>query len=127
MGLVVVATGCVSARTSQSLDRSYDAAAVRLREPPRRSTSERADFAGRPFGPTGARCNRRSGGPGSPALALMAHRAHALVHAGRAEGSLRPAELGFEAWNLPLARPYAFGEADMYMVELRQRFPAAGS
>jgi cobalt-zinc-cadmium efflux system outer membrane protein len=63
----------------------------------------------------------------SPALAVMAHRARALVHAGRAEGSLRPAELGFEAWNLPLARPYALGEADMYMVELRQGFPAAGS
>lgn len=63
----------------------------------------------------------------SPALAVMAHRARALVHAGRAEGSLPPAELGFEAWNLPLARPYALGEADMYMVELRQRFPAAGS
>lgn len=63
----------------------------------------------------------------SPALAVMAHRARALVHAGRAEGSLPAAELGFEAWNLPLARPYALGEADMYMVELRQRFPAAGS
>jgi outer membrane protein, heavy metal efflux system len=50
-----------------------------------------------------------------------------VVHAGRAEGSLPPAELGFEAWNLPLARPYALGEADMYMVELRQRFPATGS
>ncbi len=36
-------------------------------------------------------------------------------------------ELGLEAWNLPLARPYALGEANMYMVELRQRFPAAGS
>jgi len=63
----------------------------------------------------------------SPALALMAHRARALVHAGRAEGSLPSAELGFEAWNLPLARPYALGDADMYMVELRQRFPPAGA
>jgi outer membrane protein TolC len=63
----------------------------------------------------------------SPAVSLMAHRARALVHAGRAEGSLPPAELGFAATNLPLARPYALGEADMYMVELRQRFPAAGS
>jgi outer membrane protein TolC len=57
----------------------------------------------------------------------MAHRARALVHAAHADGSLPPAELGLEAWNLPLARPYAFGEAEMYMVELRQRFPAAGS
>jgi outer membrane protein TolC len=63
----------------------------------------------------------------SAALAVMAHRARALVHAGRAEGALPSAELGFEAWNLALTQPYALGEADMYMVELRQRFPAAGA
>jgi cobalt-zinc-cadmium efflux system outer membrane protein len=63
----------------------------------------------------------------SPALAFMAHRARALVYAGRAEGSLPSAELSLEAWNLPLARPYAVGEANMYMVNLRQRFPAARS
>jgi outer membrane protein, heavy metal efflux system len=63
----------------------------------------------------------------SPALALMAHRVRALVHAGRAEGSMPSAELNLEAWNLPLERPYSLNEADMYMVELRQRFPAAGS
>jgi outer membrane protein TolC len=57
----------------------------------------------------------------------MAHRARALVHAGRAEGSLPTAEVGVEVWNLPLAQPYALGEANMYMVNLRQRFPAAGS
>jgi len=63
----------------------------------------------------------------SPALAVMAHRARALIHAGRAEGSLPSAELNFEVWNLPLERPYSLNEAEMYMVELRQRFPAAGS
>jgi outer membrane protein TolC len=50
-----------------------------------------------------------------------------MVHGARAEGSLPSPELGLEAWNLPLARPYAVGEANMYMVELRQHFPAAGS
>jgi len=126
MGLVV-ATGCVSARTGQSLNRSYDAAGMRLREPSRRSTGKRADLPVDLSGPLERDAIVAQAIAGSPALALMAHRARALVHAGRAEGSLPPAELGFEAWNLPLARPYALGEADMYMVELRQRFPAAGS
>jgi cobalt-zinc-cadmium efflux system outer membrane protein len=125
--LAAVASGCVATHTRQTLDRSYEAATVRARDAPRRSTQEstptEADLAG-PLerdAVVGAAVAR------SPALAVMAHRARALVHAGRAEGSLPPAELGFEAWNLPLARPYALGEADMYMVELRQRFPAAGS
>jgi outer membrane protein TolC len=50
-----------------------------------------------------------------------------MVHAARAEGSLPTGELGLQAWNLPMTRPYAVGKADMYMVELRQRFPALGS
>jgi len=113
----------VSARTGQHLDRSYDAAALRLREPARSEGEPEVDLT--------ASLDRDAvvalAVARSPALALVAHRARALVHAGRAEGSLPPAELGFEAWNLPLTRPYAAGEADMYMVELRQRFPAAGS
>lgn len=63
----------------------------------------------------------------SPTLARRAHRARALVHAGRAEGSLPSPELEGQIWNLPLERPYSLNEADMYMVQLRQRFPAAGS
>ncbi len=63
----------------------------------------------------------------SPGIAAIAHRARSMVYGARAEGSLPPPELGLEAWNLPLARPYAVGEANMYMVELRQRFPAAWS
>jgi outer membrane protein TolC len=102
-------------------------ATARVREAPGRPTQEstvaEADLAG----PLERDVVVAAAVERSPALAVMAHRARALVHAGRAEGSLPPAELGFEAWNLPLARPYALGEADMYMVELRQRFPAAGS
>lgn len=62
----------------------------------------------------------------SPSIDALAHRARSMVYAARAEGSLPSPELGVEAWNLPLARPYAVGEANMYMVELRQRFPAPG-
>ncbi len=59
----------------------------------------------------------------SPILAMMRHRARALVYAGRSETALPVGELGVQIWNLPIERPYALGEADMYMVELRQRFP----
>lgn len=125
--LVAIASGCVSTQTGRTLDRSYEVATARVREAPRRPTQEstvaEADLAG----PLERDVVVVAAVGRSPALAVMAHRARALVHAGRAEGSLPPAELGFEAWNLPLARPYALGEADMYMVELRQRFPAAGS
>jgi len=109
------------------LDRSYDAAAVKLRETSRRSTAAQADAQVDLADPLERDAIVTQAVACSPALALMAHRARALVHAGRAEGALPAAELGFEAWNLPLARPYALGEADMYMVELRQRLPAAGS
>jgi outer membrane protein, heavy metal efflux system len=116
----LAASGCVSPETTRLLDRAYEAAAPRLEE--RRATSE-VD----PVAPVECDIVVAQAVARSPGLAVMAHRARALVHAGRAEGSLPPAELGFEAWNLPLARPYALGEADMYMLELRQRFPAADS
>lgn len=123
--LTVAAGGCVSSRTGQTLDRSYEMAAPRIREAPpaeARAVSEAnlTDRIDRDVVVALAVAR-------SPALAVMAHRSRALVHAGRAEGSLPAAELGLEAWNIPLTRPYALGEADMYMVELRQRFPAAGS
>lgn len=125
--LVAVASGCVSTQTGRTLDRSYESATARAREAPRRlnerSMASEADLAG----PLERDVVVAEAVARSPALAVMAHRARAFVHAGRAEGSLPSAEVGFEAWNLPLARPYALGEADMYMVELRQRFPAAGS
>lgn len=125
--LAAVASGCVSAQTGRTLDRSYESATVRVREAPRRSTEGSTAAEAELAGPLARDVVVAAAVERSPALAVMAHRARALVHAGRAEGSLPPAELGFEAWNLPLARPYALGEADMYMVELRQRFPAAGS
>lgn len=62
-----------------------------------------------------------------PGLTARARRARAMLHAARAEGSLPPPELDTQVWNLPLARPYALGEASMYMVQVRQMFPAPGS
>lgn len=62
----------------------------------------------------------------SPMVAIMRHRAKAMVYAGRAEGSLPSPSMSVKAWNLPLARPYAADEAEMYMVEFSQMFPPAG-
>lgn len=125
--LALAAGGCVSTQTGRALDRSYDAAEIQLRDRSRDaadvSRASEVDLAG----PLERDEVVSQAVARSPALAVMAHRARALVHAGRAEGSLPNAEVGVEVWNLPLARPYALGEADMYMVELRQRFPAAGS
>jgi cobalt-zinc-cadmium efflux system outer membrane protein len=124
---VAFATGCISSKTEQVLDSSYEAATEPLVESERRAESQKAAPELTASEPLDEEQVVAEAVAKSPALALMAHRARALVHAGRAEGSLPPAELGFEIWNLPLERPYSLNEAEMYMVELRQRFPAAGS
>ena len=121
--LLGTVTGCVSSKTGRLLDQSYEAAAVPLRESSSKATAPELD----PSEPLDEATVVAAAVAQSPTLTLLAHRARALVHAGRAEGSLPPAELGLEIWNLPLERPYSLNEADMYMVELRQRFPAAGS
>ena len=125
--LALASSGCISTHTANTLDRSYDAAETRLRESARRPADRKASADLDLAGPVDRDVVVARAVARSPSLTVMAHRARALVHAGRAEGSLPPAELGLEAWNLPLVRPYALGEAEMYMVELRQRFPAAGS
>jgi cobalt-zinc-cadmium efflux system outer membrane protein len=123
----VSVSGCVSTQTGRTLDRSYEATTGPVREAPRRPAEGSATSETALAGPLERDVVLAHAVARSPALTVMAHRARALVHAGRAEGSLPQSELSFEVWNLPLARPYALGEADMYMVELRQRFPAAGS
>lgn len=122
--LAVSSVGCVSAQTSQRLDRTYEAAGGGFREPtPQPEEPTEVDIE--------AWLDRDAiialALARSPSLAAIAHRARSMVHAARAEGSLPAGELGLQAWNLPLTRPYTVGEAEMYMVELRQRFPALGS
>jgi len=123
LGLLLA--GCISGKTGELLDRSYENAGTRL-VLERRPASPTPDASGT-AAPTSEAAIVAEVVAKSPILATLAHRARALVHEGRAEGSLPNAELGFEAWNLPIERPYALDEADMYMVELKQRFPAAGS
>src|SRR5204863_1650327 len=61
-----------------------------------------------------------------PGLAARTHRVRAAMHAARAEGSLPPPEASFQVWNVPLLRPYALNDAQMYMIEVRQMLPAIG-
>ena len=119
-----VSTGCLAGSTSRLVDQTFELPA--LRRPPlaesdlAREDSELSASLGR------ARVTALAVAR-DPALRSMAHDTRAALHAARAEGALPPPELNAQMWNLPLARPYALGEASMYMVELRQMFPAAGA
>lgn len=119
----IAVNGCISTQTKRALDASFEATepAAHGLAPERRA--QEVDLSG----PLDRELVISQAVARSSALMLMAHRARALVHAGRAEGSLPAAEVEFQAWNLPLTRPYALGQADMYMLELQQRFPPGGS
>ncbi|MCC6213946.1 MAG: TolC family protein, partial [Polyangiaceae bacterium] len=113
----------MSGPTRQALDRSYELATPGTRAGPGAGREGGAGAALDLSAPLDRDAVVALAVTRSPALAVLSHRARALVHAGRAEGTPPPAELGLQASNLPLARPYAAGEADMYLLELRQRFP----
>jgi len=54
-------------------------------------------------------------------------RARAAEARGDAAGRLPDLEAKYEQWGVPLARPYALGEANTLMAGVRQTFPAWGS
>lgn len=123
LSLLGAASGCASAQTERHLERTLERASLPRQQAPEAPSAPEPDLSA----PLERDVVVALAVARSPALALLGQRARALVHAGRAEGALPSAELMFQAWNLPLARPYALGDADMYMLELRQRFPAAGA
>ena len=130
--LALPACASTSAQTSRDLDGAYDLATQRLAagpsrageatDPPTYPALDPATYPALDRDALIALAVARS-----PALAAMAHRARALIHAGRAERALPSPEVGVQLTNLPLTRPYALGEASMYMVELQQRFPVAAA
>lgn len=62
-----------------------------------------------------------------PGIGAAEKRAHARALAAEAEGSLPPPDVMVQVWQVPLARPYAVGDAGMVMVGLGQTFPAPGA
>ncbi len=63
----------------------------------------------------------------NPGVRAAQARAGATRSAADALGRLPPPELMLQVWQVPLARPYAVGDAQMVMVGLQQTFPAPGS
>lgn len=125
-GIAALLMGCVSTQTARRLDQSYRNASVRIERPVADGGADDGDNVDL-SGPIDRDTIIELVVSRAPSLSAVSHRARALVHAAHAEGSLPAGEVSFKIWNLPLARPYSLGEANMYMVDLQQRFPAYGS
>jgi outer membrane protein TolC len=61
-----------------------------------------------------------------PSLVAGAHRVRALSARARSEDALPAPTLMAELWQVPIARPYAVGDAGMAMLSLEQDIPAPG-
>ena len=62
-----------------------------------------------------------------PGIRAAEQRAHATALTASAAGRLPPPEVMLQVWQVPLAKPYALGDAGMIMVGLGQTFPAVGA
>lgn len=62
-----------------------------------------------------------------PGIRASEQRAHATSVAATSTGSLPPPEVMLQVWQVPIAKPYAFGDAGMVMVGLGQTFPSPGA
>lgn len=63
----------------------------------------------------------------NPDLGEADERVRENLAGARVAGHLPDLELKYEQWGVPLARPYALGDADTLMVGVRQSFPAPGT
>ena len=64
---------------------------------------------------------------GHPGIRAAQQRAHATSLAAASAGALPPPEVMLQIWQVPIAKPYAIGDAGMVMVGLGQTFPAPGA
>ena len=63
----------------------------------------------------------------SPAVRAAKGRARAMEREGDAVSRLPPPSAMVQVWQVPLARPYAVGDAQMAMLGVEQEFPAPGA
>jgi outer membrane protein TolC len=63
----------------------------------------------------------------NPGLKAQAERVKAMRTMSTAEGRLPDPEVMFQVWQVPFARPYAFGDSQMIMAGVTQSFPAPGA
>lgn len=62
-----------------------------------------------------------------PAIAAATARAQSAALSAAAAGKLPPPEAMVQIWQIPIARPYAIGDAGMAMIGVSQAFPAPGT
>jgi len=62
-----------------------------------------------------------------PGVRASEQRAHATAVAATSAGSLPPPEIMAWVWQVPIAKPYALGEAGMIMAGVSQTFPSPGA
>ncbi len=62
-----------------------------------------------------------------PGIAASERRAHATHLGAGSAGSLPPPEVMVQVWQVPIAKPYAIGDAGMVMIGLGQTFPSPGA
>ncbi|HSO39597.1 MAG TPA: TolC family protein [Labilithrix sp.] len=62
-----------------------------------------------------------------PGIRASEQRAQATSAGAASAGSLPPPEVMVQVWQVPIARPYALGDAGMVMVGLGQTFPSPGA
>lgn len=62
-----------------------------------------------------------------PAVRASQERASARAKEAESEGSLPPPEAMMQIWQVPIAKPYAVGDAQMIMFGIGQTFPALGA
>jgi outer membrane protein TolC len=61
-----------------------------------------------------------------PGMAARVERAREAFEQAGVESSLPSPEAVAQVWNVPFSQPWSLGDADMYMIELRQRLPPPG-
>lgn len=62
-----------------------------------------------------------------PGIRASEQRAHATSLAAAGAGSLPPPDVMVQVWQIPIARPYAIGDAGMVMAGVGQTFPPPGA
>lgn len=109
LGLVIAALPCVALVSAHAHAEAPPAADESLAHNPDRATFIRLALAR------------------NPGLKAQADRVRATRAMATAEGRLPDPEVMFQMWQVPFARPLAFGDSQMIMAGVTQAFPAPGS
>lgn len=122
LGALLLASGCISAATRQSMDEALGA----LRS---EAIAEVGAGGGEPSLTTTGSCDTiaRAAANRRPGLTASRERAAAKMAAANAETALPSAELALEVWDFPIGAPTHADREGMYMVHVSQAFTPLGA